>query len=118
MTAGRGIRPAPIACYDDVMVLPVVALVFAVPQLVGYLVSRLWRRAGMAEWLGAVVAAYTAIWYPTLGQLLKPPGSEMFHGGLAPPIAWATLLVGLLFQLVIGGVIATAVFRRRRAPAA
>ncbi|HVU50600.1 MAG TPA: hypothetical protein VHL80_07920 [Polyangia bacterium] len=97
--------------------LAVVALVFALPQLAGYAVGRLWPRARMAEWLGAVVAGYTALWYPTFGQLLRPRGAGSFHGGLGPMLAWTTLLVGLLFQLVIAAVLATAFFRRQRPPA-
>jgi hypothetical protein len=99
------------------MVLAVVALVFALPQLAGYGLARVWRRAGMAEWLGAVVAAYTAVWYSTFGQLLRGHDTEQIRYEMGPALAWGTLLVGLLFQLVIGGVIATAYFRRRRAPA-
>jgi hypothetical protein len=95
------------------MVLPVVALVFAVPQLAGYVVARLWRGAGTTEWLGTVVAAYTAIWYPIFGRALSMPAGRC---GIGPMIAWVTLVFGLLFQLVIAGVIATAYFERRRAP--
>jgi hypothetical protein len=95
------------------MVLPVVALVFALPQLAGYGVARLWRSAGITEWLGAVVAAYTAIWYPLFGRALSAPAGCW----TGPAIAWGTLVFGLLFQLVIAGVIATAYFRRERPPA-
>jgi hypothetical protein len=100
------------------MVWSVVALVFALPQLVGYLVARLWRRAGIPEWLGGVVAAYTALWYPTFGQLLRSQEPAQIRDcGPGPLLAWAALLLGLLFQLVIAGVIAAAYFERRRAPA-
>jgi hypothetical protein len=96
------------------MVLPIVALVLAVPQLLGYAVTRLAPRAGVPEWLAAAVAAYTAIWYPSMGALLSPPASQSFHGGIAPLLAWGALVVGLCYQLVVGGVLATAVVRRRR----
>jgi hypothetical protein len=96
------------------MVLPFVALALALPQLAGYAVTRLARRAGVTEWLGAAVAAYTAIWYPIFGSLLKDAGPDCSIG---PILAWTTLFMGLCYQLVVGGVLATALVRRKRAAA-
>jgi hypothetical protein len=87
------------------MLLPIVALVLALPQLAGYALTRLALRAGVPEWLAAAVVVYTAIWYPTFGSI---------RGDLAPVMPWATLLVGLSYQLVVGAVLATAVIRHKR----
>ena len=95
------------------MVLPIVALVLAVPQAAGYALTRLAPRAGVAEWLAATVATYTAIWYPIFGAWLKPD-ADPARSNLGPALAWTTLVVGLLYQLVVGGVLATAVVRGRR----
>jgi hypothetical protein len=98
------------------MVLPVVALVLAVPQLVGYIVWRLARRAGVAEWLAGAVAAYTAIWYPIFGWALPlpPPPPGAYRCGIGTMLALGTLLVGLGYQLLIGSVIATAATGKHR----
>jgi hypothetical protein len=94
--------------------LPVMALVLTLPQLLGYAVTRLAPRAGVPEWLAAAVAGYTGIWYPIFGRLVAPAGPGGHDGAMGSILGWAALLVGLLYQLVIGGVLATAVARRKR----
>jgi hypothetical protein len=90
------------------MLFPILAIVLALPQLAGYLVTRAWRRAGQAEWLGAAIATYSAIWYVACHRT-----------GAAPPaVSWGLLLAGLLMELVLGILLAGIVFHLRRARAA
>jgi hypothetical protein len=98
------------------MSLAVMALVLALPQLLGYAVTRLSSRAGVPEWLAAAVAGYTALWYPIFGRLVGPLGPDRPDCAFGVLLGWGTLVIGLLYQLVIGGVLATTVVRRRRPP--
>jgi hypothetical protein len=98
------------------MLLPILALVLSLPQVVGYAAWRLSGRGGVPEWLAGTVAAYTAMWYPIFGSVLRepPPSLNADQGHFRPAFALGTLLVGLSYQLVVGGVLATAATRKHR----
>jgi hypothetical protein len=97
------------------MVLPLLALVLALPQLVGYLLTRWSDRAGVAEWLAAAVAVYSALWYVVVGA--RACAGAAPASGMASFVVAGTLGGGLLYQLVIGAVLATAVVRHKQRPA-
>jgi hypothetical protein len=99
------------------MVLPVLALVLVMPQIVGYLLVRWSARAGVAEWLAAAVATYSGIWYVAIGATLRAevPSQSGYHCGLGWMLGWGALLIGLGYQILIGGVLAWAVVDRKRA---
>jgi hypothetical protein len=97
------------------MLLPVLAIVLALPQVAGYLLTRVWRRAGQAEWMGAAVATYTAIWYATCHRMTVPPPQDgMYHCGLGPMISWGLLFAGLMLELLLGILLAGIAFQLRR----
>jgi hypothetical protein len=95
------------------MLLPVLALVLAVPQLAGYVVTRFWRGAGRAEWVGAAVASYAAIWYATCHSMLHQEDFAQIRCGVAPRIAWGLLASGLVVELMMGLLLAGVVFHLR-----
>jgi hypothetical protein len=103
------------------MVLPILALVLMLPQVAGYVVTRVWRPAGKAEWLGAAVATYAAIWYATCHSMLRvqqpSAGDWLYPYGAGPQFAWGLLGAGLVLELGFGVLCAGVVFHVRRSRA-
>jgi hypothetical protein len=96
-----------------------VALFLALPQLAGWIATRVAQRASWVPWPAAAITAFSALWY----VLAWLPGQQraaraaQSHCGMWVVAAVSALAAGLVMHTIAGVIFGMLTVRRRRARA-
>jgi hypothetical protein len=94
------------------------ALFVALPQLAGWIASRVTQRSSWVPWPASAITVFSALWY-VLGWLPGQRAAEAAesHCGMWVVAAVSMLAVGLVMHTIAGVFFGMLTLRRRRARA-
>ena len=90
------------------------ALFLALPQLAGWIATRLTHRSSWVAWPATAIAAFSALWY-VLAWLPAHRAAARSGCGMGEQGSLFALVVGLVVH-IIAGVVFGVVTRRRQRP--